>query len=129
MSLYFFKFKEIDANSIKYVLNALILYELSFAENILKRGKYDLTNFKWMFLIKQIWFFFVIAGMFCHVFATSNYLMTINFFHALIIQIRLEWHLGKSILQIPDTGRSQYWSILEHFWCTSIARKCDIYIL
>ena len=36
---------------------------------------------------------------------------------------------GKSILQVPDTGTSQYWSILEHFWCTSIARKCDIYIL
>ena len=28
---------------------------------------------------------------------------------------------GKSILQVPDTGMSQYWSILEHFWCTSIA--------
>ena len=23
---------------------------------------------------------------------------------------------GKSILQVPDTGMSQYWSILEHFW-------------
>ena len=36
---------------------------------------------------------------------------------------------GKSILQVPDTGMSQYWSILEHFWCTSIARKCDPYVL
>ena len=24
---------------------------------------------------------------------------------------------------------SQYWSILEHFWCTSIVWKCDTYIL
>ena len=36
---------------------------------------------------------------------------------------------GKSILQVPDTGTSQYWWILEHFWCTSIAWKCDIYVL
>ena len=36
---------------------------------------------------------------------------------------------GKSKLQVPDTGTSQYWWILEHFWCTSIAWKCDIYIL
>ena len=36
---------------------------------------------------------------------------------------------GKSLLQVPDTGMSQYWSILEHFWCTSIARKCDTYVL
>ena len=35
----------------------------------------------------------------------------------------LEGFFGKSILQVPDTGMSQYWSILEHFWCTSIARK------
>ena len=35
----------------------------------------------------------------------------------------------KSILQVPDTGTSQYWWILEHFWCTSIAWKCDIYVL
>ena len=26
-----------------------------------------------------------------------------------------------SILQVPDTGTSQYRRILEHFWCTSIA--------
>ena len=31
--------------------------------------------------------------------------------------------LGKSILQVPDTGTSQYWWILEHFWCTSIVWK------
>ena len=37
--------------------------------------------------------------------------------------------LGKGILQVPDTGTSQYWWILEHFWCTSIAWKCDIYVL
>ena len=37
--------------------------------------------------------------------------------------------IGKSKLQVPDTGMSQYWSILEHFWCTSIARKCDPYVL
>ena len=30
---------------------------------------------------------------------------------------------GKSKLQVPDTGMSQYWSILEYFWCTSIARN------
>ena len=36
---------------------------------------------------------------------------------------------GKSILQVPDTGTSQYWWILEHFWCTGIAWKCDIYVL
>ena len=36
---------------------------------------------------------------------------------------------GKSILQVPDTGTSQYWWIPEHFWCTSIAWKCDIYVL
>ena len=35
---------------------------------------------------------------------------------------------GKSILQVPNTGMSQYWSILEHFWCTSIAQKCDTYV-
>ena len=38
-------------------------------------------------------------------------------------------HWGKSILQVPDTGTSQYWWILEHFWCTSIVWKCDIYVL
>ena len=44
-----------------------------------------------MFLIKQIdFFFFVTAGMFCHVFATSNYLLTLNFFQALMIQ--LDWN-------------------------------------
>ena len=32
---------------------------------------------------------------------------------------------GKSILHVPDTGTSQYWWILEYFWCTSIAWKCD----
>ena len=32
---------------------------------------------------------------------------------------------GKSILHVPDTWTSQYWWILEHFWCTSIAWKCD----
>ena len=37
--------------------------------------------------------------------------------------------VGKSILRVPDTGMSQYWSILEYFWCTSIARKCDPYVL
>ena len=37
--------------------------------------------------------------------------------------------LGKSILQVPDTGTSQYWWMLEHFWCTSIAWKCDIHVL
>ena len=37
--------------------------------------------------------------------------------------------IGKSILQVPDTRMSQYWSVLEHFWRTSIARKCDTYIL
>ena len=36
---------------------------------------------------------------------------------------------GKSKLQVPDTGTSQYWWILEHFWCTSIAWKYDIYVL
>ena len=36
---------------------------------------------------------------------------------------------GKSILQVPDTGMFQYWWILEHFWCTSIAWKCDLYVL
>ena len=40
-----------------------------------------------------------------------------------------ETKYGKSILQVPDTGMSQYWSILEHFWCTSIALKCDTYVL
>ena len=39
------------------------------------------------------------------------------------------WFSGKSILQVPDTGMSQYWSILEYFWCTSIAQKCDPYVL
>ena len=28
---------------------------------------------------------------------------------------------GKSILQVPDAGTSQYWWILEHYWCSSIA--------
>ena len=41
----------------------------------------------------------------------------------------LEKTFGKSILQVPDTGTSQYWWILEYFWCTSIAWKCDIYVL
>ena len=36
---------------------------------------------------------------------------------------------GKSILQVPNTGTSQYFWILEHIWCTSIAWKCDIYVL
>ena len=36
---------------------------------------------------------------------------------------------GKSKLQVPDTETSQYCWILEHFWCTSIAWKCDIYVL
>ena len=36
---------------------------------------------------------------------------------------------GKSILQVPDTGTSQYWWILKNFWWTSIGRKCDIYVL
>ena len=40
-----------------------------------------------------------------------------------------ESNSGKSKLQVPDTGMSQYWSILEHFWCTSIAQKCDPYVL
>ena len=44
--------------------------------------------------------------------------------------------LWKSILQVPDTGMSQYWWILEHFWRTSILfenvkftffRKCWCY--
>ena len=38
-------------------------------------------------------------------------------------------HDGKSILQVPDAGTFQYWWILEQFWCTSIAWKCDIYVL
>ena len=38
-------------------------------------------------------------------------------------------HFGKSKLQVPDTGTSQYWWILEHFWRTSIAWKYDIYVL
>ena len=38
-------------------------------------------------------------------------------------------NMGKSKLQVPDTGMSQYWSILEHFWCTSIAQKCDPYVI
>ena len=37
--------------------------------------------------------------------------------------------VGKSILQFPDTGTSQYRWILEHFYCTSIAWKCGIYVL
>ena len=47
--------------------------------------------------------------------------------------LRLLWQLKKKkkkrkgILQVPDTGTSQYWWILEHFWCTSIAWKCDIH--
>ena len=42
---------------------------------------------------------------------------------------KIRKNYGKSKLQVPDTGMSQYWSILEHFWCTSIARKCDPYVL
>ena len=51
-------------------------------------------------------------------------MVTENLFH-LIDQSYKQTH-GKSILQVPDTGMSQYWWILEHFWCTSIAWKCDI---
>ena len=52
-------------------------------------------------------------------------------FHHLFMQIFYlgVYSTGKSKLQVPDTGMSQYWSILEHFWCTSIARKCDTYVL
>ena len=47
-------------------------------------------------------------------------------------QVSCLYKEGKSIFQVPqvlDTGTSLYWWILEHFWCTSIARKCDIYVL
>ena len=27
---------------------------------------------------------------------------------------------GKSVLEVPDTGRFRYWLILEHFWYTNI---------
>ena len=37
--------------------------------------------------------------------------------------------LWKKYTSVPDTGTSQYWLILEHFWCTSIAWKCNIYVL
>ena len=30
---------------------------------------------------------------------------------------------------LADTGTSQYWWILEHFWFTNFTWKCDIYIL
>ena len=35
----------------------------------------------------------------------------------------------KGILQVPDTGTSQYWWRLEYFWCANIALNCDIYVL
>ena len=36
------------------------------------------------------------------------------------ISLHMIKRFGKSILEVPDTGTSQYWWILEHFWCTSI---------
>ena len=66
-------------------------------------------------------------GLFC----TQRHLKWLN-------QVLCKWffkvnrsvmNVGKSILQVPDTGTSQYWWILEHFWCTSVAGKYDIYVL
>ena len=57
-----------------------------------------------MFPIKQIENC-VIAGKFCHVLSIcymSNYLLTINFFQALIIQIRLEWQLNQLTVPICE---------------------------
>ena len=60
----------------------------------------------------------------------------IPFFFLTIPPVRINFdsfklirNIGKSKLQVPDTGMSQYWSILEYFLCTSIARKCDPYVL
>ena len=36
---------------------------------------------------------------------------------------------GKGILQVPDTGTSQYSWRLKYLWCANIALNCDIYIL
>ena len=33
------------------------------------------------------------------------------------------WGSQKEILKVPDTGKSQYWWMVEHFWCTSVAWK------
>ena len=38
-------------------------------------------------------------------------------------------HLSRFDWREKDYFRSQYRWILEHFWCTSIAWKCDIYVL
>ena len=43
---------------------------------------------------------------------------------SLFLQL-LEITFGKGTLQVW-AGTSQYWWILKHFWCTSIAWKCDI---
>ena len=59
----------------------------------------------------------------------SHDTVSTNYKPWIFYEVHTIFFFWKRILQVPDTGTSQYWWILEHFWCTRIARNSDIYVL
>ena len=124
------------------IINTLSLMGLSTfisKDNLTVNNVVTYLSIYWGISINYLIFFFIYLPIYLSIYLSiiSFFLFFFFFFFALLKHVytglpfiynQICYYKGKSILQVPDTGTSQYWWILEHYWCTSIARKCDIYV-